>query len=272
MNNYKQVEFEHLSNDQKEIIIALLSEEGYEGFEEEGDLLKSFIPFPKFNEENLRAIAKQQQVTFSISGIADRNWNKEWESNFDPVIIDEFAGIRADFHAPVKNVKHEIIITPKMSFGTGHHATTLMMIKMMSGINFTGKRVLDFGTGTGILAILAEKSGAEEIIAIDNDERSIENAEENLQRNQCKKIHLIKAGSAKMDGQFDIILANIIKNIVLTNFPDFSKQLVPNGILLLSGLLKDDEKEILQAATINKMSKKRKIEEQNWICLEMSMK
>jgi ribosomal protein L11 methyltransferase len=272
MSDYKQVKFEHLSNDQKEIIIALLSEEGYEGFEEEGDLLRSFIPSSKFNEENLRTIAKQQQLGFSISAIEDRNWNKEWESNFDPVIVDDFAGIRADFHATLKNVKYEIVITPKMSFGTGHHATTLMMIKMMSGINFTGKRVLDFGTGTGILAILAEKSGAGEIIAIDNDERSIENAEENFHKNQCKKIHLVKADSVKMDGQFDIILANIIKNIILTNFSDFSKQLVPNGVLLLSGLLKDDEKEILKAATINKISKKRKIEEQNWICLEMSMK
>jgi ribosomal protein L11 methyltransferase len=271
MNSYTQVEFEHLTNDQKEIIIALLSEEGYEGFEEEGDLLRSFIPSRNFDEGSLKTFAAQHQLGFSIAEIEDRNWNKIWESDFSPVIIDDIIAVRAGFHAPVKNVKHEIIITPKMSFGTGHHATTLMMIKMMCGINFTGKRILDFGTGTGILAILAEKLGASAILAIDNDEQSIENAMENIEANGCTKIHLLKASSVKTGGQFDIILANIIKNVILANFPDFSKQLVPNGVLLLSGILKEDEPKILQASTINKMQQKRKIEDENWICLEINM-
>src|SRR5258708_1723316 len=225
MSDYNQVEFEHLNNDKKEIIIALLSEEDYEGFEEEGDLLRSFIPSSKFNEENLRAIAKQQQVSFSISGIEDRNWNKEWESNFDPVIIDEFAGIRADFHAPVKNVKHEIVITPKMSFGTGHHATTFMMIQQMGQVDFLGKTVFDFGTGTGILAILSEKLGAKKIIAVDIDDWSIENAAENLQKNNCSLVDLKKADTADTDGLYDVILANVNKNVIVDNFPALAKQL-----------------------------------------------
>ena len=122
---------------------------------------------------------------FKETLIPEANWNQVWESNFDPVIVDDFVAIRADFHEPVKGVSLEIIITPKMSFGTGHHATTYMMIEQMRELDFTGKSVFDFGTGTGVLAILAEKLGANKVIAVDNDEWSIENAEENFEKNNC---------------------------------------------------------------------------------------
>ena len=126
-----------MNDDQKDIAIALLSDGGYEGFEEEGYLLKAYISSEDFDEKKLTEFARRYHLSFSINEIKNRNWNQVWESNFDPVIIDGFVAIRAGFHKPVKNVRHEIVITPKMSFGTGHHATTLMMIKMMREIDFT---------------------------------------------------------------------------------------------------------------------------------------
>ena len=125
-----------------------------------------------------------ENTIYKYSIIEDKNWNEEWESQLQPVTINNFAGIRASFHEPLKNVEHEIIITPKMSFGTGHHATTFLMVEQMEKINFKNKTVLDFGTGTGILAILAEKLGAASVLAIDYDEWSINNALENIEANQ----------------------------------------------------------------------------------------
>jgi ribosomal protein L11 methyltransferase len=156
-----------------------------------------------------------------------------------------------------------------MSFGTGHHATTSMMIRMMSEIDFIGKKIMDFGTGTGVLAILAEKLGASEIIAIDSDDQSIENAAENFDSNGCTKIELIRSSSASVQKQPDIILANIIKIVILDNLSAFTRQLAPGGVILLSGLLKDDEEEIVNKALKYHLKLKKKIEIDNWICLEI---
>jgi len=275
MADFLKVEFEFLSKDQKEIIIALLAEMNYEGFEEEGDLLKAYISSSHFDPAELRTFANNHNLSFSVTEIENKNWNQLWESNFHPVIINQYmhntpwAGIRADFHEPILNVEHEIIITPKMSFGTGHHATTSMMIQMMSELDFKGKKILDFGTGTGILAILSEKLGASKIIALDSDDQSIKNATENFDSNGCTKIQLIKASSAEGGNQFDIILANIIKNVILDNLTAFVKQLTPNGIILLSGLLQDDEEDILKSANKKKLKLKKKIEVEKWICMKM---
>jgi ribosomal protein L11 methyltransferase len=143
------------------------------------------------------------------------------------------------------------------------------MIKMMSEINFTGKVVLDFGTGTGILAILSEKLGASKIVAIDNDDQSIRNASENFSSNNCTKIQLLEASSAEGDNQFDVILANIIKTVIKNNLQAFVKQLTPGGVILLSGLLEDDEQEILEVSMKNNLILKKKIKARNWICLQM---
>jgi ribosomal protein L11 methyltransferase len=180
-----------------------------------------------------------------------------------------FVGIRADFHPPLKDVKHEIIITPKMSFGTGHHATTSMMIRMMGEINFSGKSVLDFGTGTGILAILAEKLGASEIVAIDNDDQSIENATENFQSNNCHTISLLKASSAGVSHKVDIILANIIKMVILESLPLLAEQLNNDGVIIFSGLLTNDERDIVKIANERHLYLNKKIEVGDWICLQM---
>ncbi|HEV8285262.1 MAG TPA: 50S ribosomal protein L11 methyltransferase [Chitinophagaceae bacterium] len=275
MTDFLKVEFEFLSKEQKEIIIAFLTEMNYEGFEEEGDLLKAYVSSNLYDQNELKTLAAKHNLSFSITEIENKNWNQLWESKFDPVIIDDashkapWVAIRADFHKPIKNVEHEIIITPKMSFGTGHHATTFMMIKMMSEINFTGKVVLDFGTGTGILAILSEKLGASKIVAIDNDDQSIRNASENFSSNNCTKIQLLEASSAEGDNQFDVILANIIKTVIKNNLQAFVKQLTPGGVILLSGLLEDDEQEILEVSMKNNLILKKKIKARNWICLQM---
>ena len=180
MADYTQIEFEHLSTGQKEIIIALLSEMKYEGFEEVEDLLKAFIPSAFYDENELTTFCERHGLFFSRSKVEDKNWNTHWESNFHPVIVGHsidnkpWVAVRAMFHEPIVNASHELIITPKMSFGTGHHATTSMMMKMMSELDFTDKMVLDFGTGTGVLAILSEKLGAARIIAIEADSSAVE--------------------------------------------------------------------------------------------------
>lgn len=277
MNDYIKVEFEFLSNQQKEMLVALLADVNYEGFEEEGDLLIAYISSDQFDQEVLQTLVKNYNLSFSTSKIENRNWNQLWESNFQPVIIHHprsttpWVVIRADFHHPLNIADFEIIITPKMSFGTGHHATTAMMIKMMSEVEFSEKTVLDFGTGTGILAIVSEKLGASRVVAIDNDDQSIKNAAENFPLNHCGKIELVKAASAQRIERFDIILANIIKKVILENMPQFANQLNSNGLLLLSGLLKDDEGEILQAAQKHNLAIKAKFEAENWICLKMSL-
>jgi ribosomal protein L11 methyltransferase len=151
------------------------------------------------------------------------------------------------------HLPHEIVITPKMSFGTGHHATTYMMMQLMREIDFINKSVFDFGTGTGVLAILAEKLGAVSVLAIDNDEWSIENAQENIAVNNCKKINISLSATGNQEKKFDIILANINKNVILENIPALVKQLNANGILLLSGLLKENEPNIPEAANTLKL-------------------
>ncbi len=269
MSNYIQIEFQDVSIEQTEMLIAELNEIGFEGFEETENKLSAFISGGSYNESGVKEIAEKLSLVFSKTIIEETNWNEVWETNFQPVIVNDFVGIRADFHQPITNVKHEIIITPKMSFGTGHHATTYMMIQQMQEMDLTNKTVFDFGTGTGVLAILAEKSGAAKIIAVDNDDWSITNAAENIQKNNCSRIQLIKANDADMNEQFEIILANINKNIILDNFSSLVKQLSLNGILLISGLLKEDEEQILQIAEQYNVRAVKKIIQNNWLSIRL---
>jgi ribosomal protein L11 methyltransferase len=267
MSNYIQISFGKLNQEHTDILIASLAENGYEGFEETDHELKAFIAEENFNESLLQQLMSFYEADFSKTLIPVQNWNRSWESNFDPVIIDDFVAIRAEFHAPVDFVKHEILITPKMSFGTGHHATTAMMIKHMKEIDFAGKTVFDFGTGTGILAILAEKLGALRVLAIDNDDWSIENASENIQKNNCSVTELKKASAISGATGYDIILANITKNIILENFRLITQQLNKNGILVLSGLLADDEADILRYSGGIPLQLSGKLQEGNWLSL-----
>ena len=270
MVKYVQVEFICLNNEQQNIIIALLMNIKYEGFEQDDNSLKAFIRQDDFNKEELEQIAKAQTISYTIQQIKETNWNAVWESNFQPVVVDDFVGIRADFHKPVNGVEHEIVITPKMSFGTGHHATTFMMIQQMRKIDFTGRTVFDFGTGTGILAILAEKLGAASILAVDNDEWSITNTMENLERNNSVKVKLEKADTINSSGQYEIILANINKNVIIDNFSALVKRLAPAGILLVSGLLAEDEASIINEAGKFSLTITKITFNNNWISIRMN--
>ncbi|HYC29991.1 MAG TPA: 50S ribosomal protein L11 methyltransferase, partial [Chitinophagaceae bacterium] len=151
MQNYIQLTITVIQQDIQEMLIAQLGLIGYDAFEQEDTLLKAFIEEDEFNEAALEELLKQHSLKYERTLLPATNWNQEWEKNFQPVVIDDFCGIRASFHEPIKNVVHEIIITPKMSFGTGHHATTHMMVQLMRSVDLPDKYVFDFGTGTGVL-------------------------------------------------------------------------------------------------------------------------
>lgn len=263
---YTQIIFSNISEEIKNIIIASL-ENTAEGFEETDDALKAIFLTGQYNENNIDEIASAYHVSYEKENIASQNWNELWESNFSPVIVDEFVGIRASFHEPLKNVEHEIVITPKMSFGTGHHATTHLMIQQMQQTDFSSKSVFDFGTGTGVLAILASKLGAAEIVANDIDEWSIVNAQENFERNGTTHIRLLQSDSGQLDEKFDLILANINRNVLIDNMAALSQQLRPDGRLILSGILEEDEEAIRDVAQDNQLIFDEKTARNKWICM-----
>lgn len=265
MGNYIHIRFQPVTGEQKDILIARLSEAGYEGFEEGLNYVSAYITEKHFNELDIANL----NVNYDKEIIPPRNWNEEWERNFQPVVIGAFCAVRAHFHAAITGVPHEIIITPKMSFGTGHHATTSLMIQSMQHISFAGKQVLDFGTGTGILAILAEQLGACQVTAIDNDSHSIDNAVENIALNNCSRISPEMADNLQMTDLYDIILANINKHILLANMDDMKQHLKSGGVVLMSGLLTGDQPDIESAAAKSHLQVTDKKEKDNWLCLKL---
>ena len=250
---YYQFIFKSLTEDKKEIMIALLSDIGFSGFEEEGEELKAFISKTDLKEDQFENIISINNLDYSRSVIREINWNEKWESGFEPVTIfypatdRPFVHLRAGFHQKDESAVYDIEVTPKMSFGTGHHATTYLMIEQMSQLDFNNKRVIDFGTGTGVLAILAEKLTAAFVIAIDNDDWSIENAGENILKNNCKKISLFKANTIPVGQQSDIILANINLNIIIATLHDIKNACKPGATILFSGIMTHDEPVILKS-------------------------
>lgn len=257
MKTYQSIQFTTVSNDQKEWLIAALMDLGFDGIEEkegqEGQVL-AYMDTVKYSEENieneLNNLFNQLQLTYSKSIIKEENWNKLWESNFDPVRINDFVGIRAGFHPSFEpKVQIEIEITPKMSFGTGHHATTHLVIAMMEKLPIQGASVYDFGTGTGVLAIIAEKLGARTVLAVDNDDWCIENANENIVTNQCAHIKVQKVDTAEQEATFDIVLANVNRHIIEANMAFLTKAAKDHAILVLSGLLIEDQADMSKLAS-----------------------
>jgi ribosomal protein L11 methyltransferase len=267
--NHLQITIEVTEPSLQEILIALLTELDYEGFEQQPDALQAFLPEAGFDPAALTALLKPMDLVYTTQLLAERNWNEEWEKNFSPVQVGDFCAIRAHFHVPIPGVTHELVITPKMSFGTGHHATTFMMLQAMQEVNFNGKTVLDFGTGTGVLAILAERLGASQVLAIDNDDWSIENAKENIRENNCIKIDLRKASAPPGDQPFDVILANINKHILIREMPLIAQQLKQGGVILMSGLLLKDFEDVDNQAQKNNLSVSARTAKGNWSCLKM---
>jgi ribosomal protein L11 methyltransferase len=261
--NHTEVSIEATA-EQQEILIALLADVEAIGFEQTETNLIAY--FDENNFPSYDVSTALEGFTFYTTTITEKNWNEEWESNFDPVIVDDFCAVRAHFHQPITGVKHEILITPKMSFGTGHHATTYMMMQQMRELNFAGKSVFDFGTGTGILAVLAEKLGAASVIATDNDEWSITNGKENVENNACQKVEL-QLTETIPSGTFDMILANINRNVILQYLPQLKSSLVQNGSLLLSGLMVADQNIIVEACQDQSLNLVKHLDKSGWISL-----
>lgn len=247
------IEFETLEPD---ILIGILSAFPFEGFQEYATYVEAYL-----NDEDWERL--QSEILASITGMGkylqhkalpEVNWNAEWEASFQPVTIDDFCAIRASFHPPMPGFSHELVIDPKMAFGTGHHETTELMIRQIRHIDISGKTILDMGCGTGILAILAAKSGANKVIAVDNDPEAVDNAIENAALNNISID--VRNGETRdlHDAEYDLILANINRNTLLEIIPSLATLLTATGALVVSGFLLEDARSIKSCATTANLS------------------
>ncbi|MDH5415234.1 MAG: 50S ribosomal protein L11 methyltransferase [Flavobacteriaceae bacterium] len=255
-----------------EILIAELANAGFESFVENDSGLLAYIQQKDWNDhvlDNIQILrSKEFDISYQKNAIEQTNWNKKWETNFEPIQVDDIVSIRAPFHIN-SNLKFDIVIEPKMSFGTGHHETTYMMVQQLIELNLENKKVLDMGCGTGILAIFSELKGAGEIDAIDIDEWCYENSIENCHRNNCEKINVYQGDAILLeDKKYDIIIANINRNILLMDIKSYAKCLNEKGILLLSGFYKEDIPIIDAEAGIYKLKLEKIIEKNNWVALK----
>ncbi len=236
----------------KEIMIAEMAGAGFDSFTE-GEPLTGYIPENLWDEQWFRDLAKKYGLTDAVSFTAvkpeRKNWNELWEKNFHPVFIGNRCMVRAPFHEPMPGMEYDIVIEPKMSFGTGHHETTSLMISMLLEEEVAGRHVLDMGCGTGILAILAARMGAAEITAIDHDEWSFRNALDNILRNNTPSVHVIQGDAGDIpQAAFDLILANINRNVITEDIGKYLARMAPEGVLILSGFYVSDGPVIENAA------------------------
>lgn len=258
--------------DFREILIAELAEIGFDSFLETEEGLNAYAPENEFDRDAFLALIEKYklpaQIIWHESKMPKVNWNEEWEKNYDPIAVDDLVFVRASFHQPHPGYKYEIVINPKMSFGTGHHATTFQMLKHQGEIDHKGKRVLDVGSGTGILAIMAHLLGAKEVNAFDIDEWCVENGNENFDLNGLStrmEIGTIREVNPK--GPFDIVLANINKNVLLDEMKIYADLIPPKGYLLLSGFYNEDVDDLLECAKPFGLSLTSKQSKDNWATL-----
>jgi len=259
----------------KEDFSGLFFEVDSEGFEEKEDVIELYLNETQLEagEQFVDALCSAYALTCKKSVLENKNWNEQWEQSFQPLNIDNLVYIHATFHPANTAVKYDIIIEPKMSFGTGHHPTTWQMMKNMSLLDLTGKSVLDCGSGTGILAILAEKMGAESCIALDNDEWCYRNCLENIALNHTQHIKAEIGGIEHAEGMtFDCILANIHRNYLLENMGKLSALVKINGNLLVSGFYADDAKAILDKALEHGLIANYESVMENWECIVLQKK
>lgn len=256
-----------------EALLAHLSLLPFDSFQEQEDgSLDAYIlteEYTEFVKNEVLDICSVFNATVTVDELEDKNWNEEWESNFQPVEVGDFVRIRADFHEIKPGFKYDLLIHPKMAFGTGHHQTTYTMMKAMESIDFTNKEVFDFGCGTGVLSLLASKLGAQSIEAVDIEEPSYENTIENARINDCDNIQTYLGGiDAVPQKEYDIILANINRNVLLAHVAELYALAKRPGILLLSGILDQDFDAINDAFTGIGFGLHKKYGKEGWLCLE----
>lgn len=247
--NYIQYKFSIFPKEPwTEILIAKLAASDFESFEENDDDMNAYIQSKLDNENNVKEILKElsePHINYLRYEIEQQNWNAIWESNFSPILVDNKCYIRAEFHEPKPEIQYEIVIQPKMSFGTGHHQTTRLMVQYILETEFEGKSILDMGCGTSILGILAKKRGAKTVEGIDIDDWAVENSIENAKRNNVDIQVMEGDASLLINKKYDIILANINKNILMADIPVYEKCLnFAGGELILSGLMEFDYEDI----------------------------
>lgn len=255
-----------------EILIAQLGYAGFESFVETEEGVTAYIQKDEWNAtilDNIQILNSDEfEISYTFEDIEPTNWNEEWEKNFNPIIVDDLCSVRAPFHDK-PDTEYDIIIEPKMSFGTGHHETTHMMIQHILKNDFKDKSVLDMGCGTGVLAILAEMKGANTIDAIDYDNWCYLNSLENVERNNCNYITVIEGdASLLIDQQYDIIIANINRNILLNDMATYVKCLKNKGILFLSGFYSDDVPIIEKECNKQGLNFVESLEKNNWVALK----
>ncbi len=255
-----------------EILIAELGNVGFESFVENENGVTAYIQKSEWNSEILESIfvlnSDEFSIEFTQNEVAQTNWNAEWEKNFTPIQVDDLVSIRAPFHEN-PNLKYDIVIEPKMSFGTGHHETTHMMVQHLINLDLKGKSVLDMGCGTGILAIFAEMKGAAQLEAIDIDNWCYENSLENVARNNCNNIAVFEGDSSLLiNKKFDVIIANINRNILLMDMKIYTECLKENGVLLLSGFYEEDIPVIDAEVSKYNLKLETYITRNNWVALK----
>ena len=229
----------------RDLLIAELGEGSFDSFEETPHGVKAYVKSDGFDRSSLSRLQVLRdphvRISHTVREVEPRNWNEEWERSFQPVEVGDQVRIRAEFHPFVPGFRHDIVITPRMAFGTGHHSTTRMMVEAMGGLDMKDKHVCDLGCGTAVLAILAERMGAKSVHAIDIDEQAVINARENIALNGCGRI-LVDKGDVSLlkPSSCDVILANIERNTLLRDMAAMHQALLPGGAVLLSGFVNDD--------------------------------
>lgn len=255
-----------------DLLINELGELGFESFLQTENGVSAFISEADWSDQLLIQIDlaqnEQVQISHQIEFIKEENWNANWEASFDPICVSNRCTIRAPFHPPAET-EMEIVINPKMSFGTGHHQTTYMMVQLLMDMDIKGSRVLDMGCGTGILAIAACKKGASHITAIDIDQWCFNNSHENIQVNGCPSIKVILGDATALGHEiYDLIIANINRNVLLNDLSTYVKVLAPGGLLLLSGFYAEDIPLIRERAESFGLSYVENVERDNWIAIK----
>ncbi len=266
------------SSDEKEILLAKMSQIGFEGFAEGDNIIQAYIEEKEHSTHAMNRMIDELselgiKVQYRFHRREDQNWNEEWEKQFEPVLIGDKVLIRAPFHNSSSDLPVTIVIEPKMSFGTGHHVTTRLMILEMMKHPMKGMRVLDMGCGTGILGIYACIMGAKRVLGIDVDQWAFKNALENAERN-CTSSMEVRLGDVGVLGEelFDIVVANITRNILVRDMPHYADHLETKGILLMSGILAEDVQYVLNAAYDCNLIHLYTMEESNWISLRFVKK